>query len=336
MKDNVFKHIKDIGLREFKICIIFQINKFELILFQPSNAWRAEVSQDELSVLASQLKMDPDEYYSRIKQYLSDTPENMTFKVTDKEFIMHHTLENNIKMKLFFCSLEKVNYCHYVEKLLDQYHEEKNEYKEKYDLAIRSQDELEQSKEELQKKLQEFVKRKKDDDEVLYNNFVLVLNEKKRQIQHLTQTLEAFKRGRPTHNPPVKVKKEKRGTEVNVKKEMSIEKKEVSDSNTDEEPPNYNTDEDDDYDYKSNVRQNHEIDNLPSTSKQDFSLFLDDSPPHHILPKRQKTAQTMEISIKASQVSKENSFEEKQVTDGAKEESKVDNEFNTQDLLDLL
>lgn len=56
--------------------------------------------------------------------------------------------------------------------------------------------------EELKEKMDEFVKRREEEELTIYNKFVGILNEKKLQIQHLNELLTAFRGGRPTVNPP--------------------------------------------------------------------------------------------------------------------------------------
>lgn len=56
--------------------------------------------------------------------------------------------------------------------------------------------------EELKEKMDEFVKRREEEELTIYNKFVGILNEKKLQIQHLNELLTAFRAGRPTANPP--------------------------------------------------------------------------------------------------------------------------------------
>lgn len=187
--------------------------------------------------------------------------------------------------------------------------------------------------------MNEFIERKKTDDEEVFSNFVLVLNEKKKRIQHLTELLEAFRRGRSSINPSVEVKKRSKKNVPTQK--IKIEKKEtISDSESEED---YDTDEEkskkprnaSDQAFDNEVNQNrNDAYAIPSTSK--FDLFSDDSPPRH-LPKRIKGESNVDNNsyIKpstATQSSKNEKPYEKLDEQTADDTPNVN--FSTQELLD--
>ncbi|KAJ8977641.1 hypothetical protein NQ317_003619 [Molorchus minor] len=145
------------------------------------------------------------------------------------------------------------------------------------------------SKDSLETQLNEFINRKKTDEEELYSKFVLVLNEKKKRIQHLNELLATFRRGRPTLNPPVTVKKRTKKHEPALQIEPHL-KKEISDSESEDD---YNTDEEKEKKLQNlsnetlqgDLNDNRRIDDaIPSTSKCD--IFSDNSPPRHLLSKK--------------------------------------------------
>lgn len=183
---------------------------------------------------------------------------------------------------------------------------------------------------------------------MLYSNFILVLNEKKSRIQHLTELLEAFRQGRSTVNPVPELKQ-------NISKSFKTSKVEVknqiSESDSEENDVNYNTDNENigngklpekDF-YKENEHLSEMLvynafeENEPSTSKKyTYSSLLDDSPPNYILPKRTKYSHKNEsVFIQSTFDSGPSTFDitEKDVEMNAESPC---NTYDTQDLLNQL
>lgn len=199
---------------------------------------------------------------------------------------------------------------------------------------------------ELQTKLTEFISRKKKEEDILYSNFVLVLNEKKARIQHLTELLEAFRHGRPTVNPSPVVRGKTKTSRVEVKNEaVSESDSEKSEPDSEQGESDYNTDEEKS---KINEKDNENVkiqvddffnapeQNQPSTSKGfSFSSILDDSLSSHTLPKRVKYTHNVENcnNFNKELSSKKPASKIKAETTRIDEESPIVN-FSTQDLLD--
>lgn len=194
-------------------------------------------------------------------------------------------------------------------------------------------------KNNFQLKLNEFIERKKTDDEELFSNFVLILNEKKKRIQHLTELLEAFRRGRSSVNPSVEVKK--RSKKVVLAQQTRTEKKEtISDSDSEE---NYDTDEEkskkprnaSDKGFDKGVNQDrNDAYAIPSTSK--FDLFSDNSPPRH-LPKRIKSGSCIDNNVYIKPSTSTQSSKNEKHCEKFKNKSTDDTpdvNFSTQELLD--
>ncbi|KAJ8930824.1 hypothetical protein NQ314_016338 [Rhamnusium bicolor] len=165
---------------------------------------------------------------------------------------------------------------------------------------------------------------------------------KKKRIQHLNELLEAFKRGRPTLNPHVEVKKRTKKTEIIPQKKIEM-KQEISESDSED---NYNTDEEkaknkqesSDEDLGDDTNKNKKMgEPIPSTSKCDFDLFADDSPPRHLLPKRIKSETSVDSNDfnkpSTSKQSSENNKNKESISYSTTDATPNVN-FSTQDLLD--
>lgn len=178
---------------------------------------------------------------------------------------------------------------------------------------------------QLENKLKELSERKAAEEGELYDNFVLVLNEKKKRIQHLHEQLEAFKKGRPTINQEVCNK----GRKIKKEKNVMVKKEEVSDSDicSSNDEKDYSTDKEE---YTAN--QLTEYEPVPSTSKA--SMLLNDPPPRHLLPKRVKRKHSEDKEINDSIAINTLKAVQKNEVSTSKLDDSPDISFNTQDLLD--
>ncbi|XP_018576887.1 DNA repair protein XRCC4-like [Anoplophora glabripennis] len=340
MDKSVFKLIRDDETNDsFRLSVEFKEYDFNLTIFKKTNAWTARVERENIRIQAKRLEIESDEYLKNIQEYLRNTPTSVTLKFNDNDFIINCILENNMKVIYFSYKLEKVNYSDSIEILLEKFYTERNNSLERLITLHKEKNELEKCKNQFQTKLNEFIERKKTDDEELLSNFVLVLNEKKKRIQHLTESLEALRRGRPSVNPSVEVKKRSKRPEQ--RQQIKVEKKEIASESDSEEA--YNTDDEkskgpqnsSDKNFNHEINQNrNDVYAIPSTSK--FDLFSDDSPPRH-LPKRIKSEASVDNGsyIKPS-TSTEGSTNKKQHEkfDGKSVEDTPNVNFSTQELLD--
>lgn len=194
---------------------------------------------------------------------------------------------------------------------------------------------------DLKCKLSEFICRKKKEEDILYSNFASVLNEKKVQIQHLTEMLEAFRRGRPTTNIEPKTN-EKTKTDKTTKVEV---KNEVSESDAEESEVDYNTDDElrsdtvtENSDRKGdedNLQQLVSKKNMPTTSKNlSYSSLLNDSPPPtYLLPKRSKQCEKADDIVGVTTYNADSAKNNTKQQEESDENSPCDT-YDTQDLLD--
>nr|XP_023017054.1 DNA repair protein XRCC4-like [Leptinotarsa decemlineata] len=327
MIKNLFKLVKDENSEEFRIYAEFKENCFTLTIWQNSNAWIVPVQHDKILALAENLELDDTEYYSRIIKILNELPENVDLKIGPEDFSIYCKLENKIRIKYFSCPMEKVCYSKCVENLLDNFYLKRNDLLLNIESISKENDELKKSKKRIECVLQEFIERKKRDDQELYSNFILVLNEKKRKIQQLNQLVEAFKQGRPKLNPLVEVKR-KKSNKLAIKAELPT-KEEVSNSDIESDSASSQTHTENTDEESGNTSI------LPSTSKHMHNFLLEDSPPRETLPKRVKIEEKCtenEIHLSGGSKVKLEDFK-MEVTDGNFEKS-PDVSFSTQDLLD--
>lgn len=184
----------------------------------------------------------------------------------------------------------------------------------------------------------EFVDAKVKNDKKILSNFLLVLNEKKKRIQYLTDLLDALNAGR---EPPPNTSEQNNKT---IKEEVAstsgqssaaVKKKElISDSEPDQ------TTDDDSENSDSKDHGISETEPVPSTSKENIlDVLRDDSPPRKIIKICKNSARKSEENeVKANEINSKNLTEEQKHTKSS-DETTVDKNltvlnFNTQDLLD--
>ncbi|VEN50629.1 unnamed protein product [Callosobruchus maculatus] len=229
------------------------------------------------------LNVSPEKYYRDLTLYLQSDSNNLSYKIDGNEFILYYKPGSNIKIKYFCHSLNKVDYFSTVHALLDKFFNDRTLYQSKATNLQHQNITLEKDKAVLKEKLQELVKRKQEEEENIYSSFVLVLNEKKRQIQHLNELLEAFRQGRPTLNPPISSRNKKKIGNKQSRKTKPDVKNEVSES--DNSANEYNTDEENSGKIDTVSK---EINIQPSTSKHSLDLQNSDEEESCLLPKMDK------------------------------------------------
>lgn len=206
--------------------------------------------------------------------------------------------------------------------------------------------------ETTERKLNEFLDRRKTEELNLYNNFIAILNDKKRQIQHQNDLLIAFRQGRPTVNRPVQVKR-KRGNQKPTKNNannVKVTPETSSDSESDNDQ--YHTDSDDGTSNSRPTRmvadnypqENNNLSPIPSTSKMP-DVYQHESPSDSltqpfIFPKRIRSENNLKI---CSVLPRKQIFEEKEdkeipksIENAKNQKNSVTVNFDTQDLLDNL
>ncbi|CAG9838904.1 unnamed protein product [Diabrotica balteata] len=326
---SLFKKVETNNAEQLRLNIVFNENDFNLVILEKSNAWKAEVSCNDIEKLAKQLDLDAEEYYSTLKLYLEDTPDNVNFKLTNKEFLCYCN-DNSINIKYFSCKLKKIPFQECIYDLLDSYGLSNNK-KQNTDNSTETL-ELKKGYARLEEKVTELVDRNLNREQELYSNFVLVLNEKKRKIQHLTQTIEALKAGRPVLNPEIKVRKPK--TLKKEKEEKQKPEMNVSESESSNNSDGYNTD-----DEKSKKAKDVIEDGLPSTSKKvNYDLIFDESEDVGNLPKRQRGINDFKEICNTPKISKVQKIDKETTSANIAniEEDCQTESFNTQELLDCI
>lgn len=186
----------------------------------------------------------------------------------------------------------------------------------------------------MEGKLNEFFKNKKIDEEELLSKFVVLLNEKKRQIQHLNDLLIAFKHERPVTNPIILTKKGKVSMKA-LSKTKDIPHKSNTSSDESDSSKSYQSEiEEQPILCQEKVLEPSEGTSINIQQKRELMGFSDDSPSVN-LTKRLRQENVDFSSTFSSHNSKKEIIEKDNIptrNDIADETPVVT--YNTQDLLD--
>ncbi|KAL3286310.1 hypothetical protein HHI36_000819 [Cryptolaemus montrouzieri] len=214
----------------------------------------SKILEQNLRKQVEKLDISVDDYFKKIISFL-ENPKKVKFTFTKNSLTIEEAINSKIHAKYLHCDLIKItNFSSFIGNLIDDLHSQNSDFeKNRCDLTEKCQL-LEKEVDAYKNKLNELVERKRVDDQVMLSNFVSLLNEKKRRIQHLNELLEAFREDPSLANPAEvnvnstrkrkwkdTVKNEKQTTATVVKEEVSDSESGISNNeNTSDEEKNQN------------------------------------------------------------------------------------------------
>ncbi|CAH0551252.1 unnamed protein product [Brassicogethes aeneus] len=199
----------------YRLNILFSKENIEISVFESLKAWKVNIDNKILKDLSIKYDTNITEYYKSLKLNFTK-PQNNSITFENNKLILFTNTKDDLKIKVFDCELNKVDFGEFILNLCDNLHTEKSKmYDEDVELGKRY-NELLKSKIECTEKLNEFIERKNIDDENLLNKFGTILNEKKQKIQYLTEIIESLSNG--ANEPDSSIEKKK-----NVKKRKKNE-----------------------------------------------------------------------------------------------------------------
>ncbi|CAH1126493.1 unnamed protein product [Ceutorhynchus assimilis] len=271
--NHFYQAVESKGKPCFKISSLFQTDILAIMIFQNETAWEALVTEEELKSQSRKHTTVFQDYCTDLREYLHmNDSDKAQLNFKDGMFTISLGLKNKMKMQFFQTRLYQVNFHDSVFSLVDQLYNKNFEHLTELN-SLRSQFEnLKNDHQILEEKMNEFLNRRKAEELNTYNNFIAILNEKKREIQHLNELLIAFRQGRPTVNKPFESKK-KQNTKKPIIEEVpdsqssSDNESVISKSDSENELPNYNTDEEKYSNNNKTIAVKRSQSPVPSTSK---------------------------------------------------------------------
>lgn len=260
----------------FRFSVIFGEDFLNLTVFENVTAWNVNIPRDD--IIKQSKDGDFHEFYSNLKKYLVTCPEDVEFNFTNGKFTIHLLLKNKMKILFFSSTLKQVEFLDYILKLVDKLHSEKTQHLEELNGLKGTQSFLQEENKNLKEKMEVLLQRRQSEEQMLYNKFLAVLNEKKYHIQHLNDLI-TFRRKEPAVNSSVYTRnaEKKKSRPEKGPSGIALLSTQNSDSSISD---TYNTDnEKSDNDEASHIRRVLPIANSssPGTSKTKPTI-LGDSP----------------------------------------------------------
>ncbi|XP_025833751.1 uncharacterized protein LOC108735112 isoform X3 [Agrilus planipennis] len=176
-----------------KLKICWCDNYFQLTILEADSAWTAMIPKDKLPEIAIQLDQDCESYNKALYSYLFNPEDstNISFAVQNKSFIIHKQIEGGFRVKFFYTPLEKKEYHNCAEELLDELLTKNSFYENQISSLQQLLEKEIKERTSISEKYEEFQKDIENKEKTLYSSFVLLLNEKKKRIQYLTELLDS-------------------------------------------------------------------------------------------------------------------------------------------------
>ncbi|XP_025833750.1 DNA repair protein xrcc4-like isoform X2 [Agrilus planipennis] len=317
-----------------KLKICWCDNYFQLTILEADSAWTAMIPKDKLPEIAIQLDQDCESYNKALYSYLFNPEDstNISFAVQNKSFIIHKQIEGGFRVKFFYTPLEKKEYHNCAEELLDELLTKNSFYENQISSLQQLLEKEIKERTSISEKYEEFQKDIENKEKTLYSSFVLLLNEKKKRIQYLTELLDSNRNSDLSVNDNKVVSKKEKENEG----DSDLESNDSAQNSSKESA--YDTDEEKDNKIKSLHKSSsiHE----PSSSKNDVvSLFQDYSHTVVLPPKRRKNGNEDTTDIEEHNSFKLNVYDAKTQpfeVNPIKDEEESPIEFGTQDILDRM
>lgn len=170
-------------------------------------------------------------------------------------------------------------------------------------------------KEESDKKLAEFKNEKEKWEKQLYGSFILLLNEKKKRIQLLTETLESYKNGISGMDDT----RSKNGNNFQTNTTSSGKREEISESESD---------------YETDNNSNSDTDESASTSIVCTETVPVEIPSPKTLPKRIRSSTNLDVvESKRRRENEENTVTTETISKQQFEEATQTYKADTQDII---
>lgn len=219
---NVYRIQVSIGISCLSLIILHEINE-ELQIYKT-----AMILEQHLKKQAEELCMNLKEYWEKLISFFENTCK-AKFHIDKNVLTITEDVNEHVHVKYFRCNLEKVRYS-YIGSLIDDLQLQKS-----------NAEQLQRNVVQYEQKLNELVERKKIDEQTMLSNFVLLLNEKKRRIQHLNELLEVYSKN-PSLADPVTVNTKQNNRrkikKIKLDEQVSKVKEEISETSSDSDISN--------------------------------------------------------------------------------------------------
>ncbi|XP_044744334.1 uncharacterized protein LOC123306415 [Coccinella septempunctata] len=199
----LYRKIEESGIR---VQADFGIKCLSLVIFQETNEefliFKSMILEQNLKHQADKLGLSEDDYFEKLIS-LFENPCRVKFNLCNNNLTVIEDVNSHLQVKYFTCNINKASSSS-IGSFIDDLQSQKAHSDKQCKKLLYDNDCLKRDVDEYKKKLEELVDRKIIDEQMMLRNFVLLLNEKKKRIQHLSELLEAY-RNDPSLAEPVEV-----------------------------------------------------------------------------------------------------------------------------------
>ncbi|XP_076259148.1 uncharacterized protein LOC143195661 isoform X1 [Rhynchophorus ferrugineus] len=319
---------------DLKLSVTFNNNNIDVLLFDCTHCWKANISESNLRVHAERYRTELSTYLNDIKKYLIQPLDNVEITLFENTFRIKIILDNQMKTIYFETIMIKVDFATNILSTVDNLFAVKKQCFDDFNNLKTENEKLKEAKFQLEAKLNEFIERKKTDEEEIFSKFVVLLNEKKRQIQHLNDLLIAFKHGRTINNPNIVTHKESKKIEDTPKAENISNNSDISsdESNSDQ---SYNTEDEEQVSFSQQKALKLSKETFVETHhKRELMELTDDIPTVHLTKRLRQKSVDLSSTLQSQSIKGENIEKDSISTQNDVGEELPSVTSNTQDLLD--
>lgn len=225
MVSTFYSNLRKENEGKVRIKVVQDTNSLDITVLDNIVAWRTHVNEETINQFATLHKVNFNKYFTELQKYLKEDLKEITIRIENNDFILYKASE--LTIRFFHCKLETVivyifrsllficNFLVEFRRMCAKLYRRVSKYKHNSWEANRRIEQWKAASEwrydlfhfidvfknylyhaEVQRyrsKLELTIKEHEDDEKKLYGSFILLLNEKKKRIQFLTETLESFK-----------------------------------------------------------------------------------------------------------------------------------------------
>lgn len=160
---------------------------FDILVMQNQSAWLGSASGDHVKQLSQFVDMTIEDYMNETKTALSTLGglAQFSYHIVDDQFVWKKVIQDDIKMRFGFVSLNETSYAESSAKVLDALMEQNCSLQVEVDGLQKTKKKTTAERAVLMEKLVEYKKQKLEMERTLYSQFVAVLNKKKQVLQQV-------------------------------------------------------------------------------------------------------------------------------------------------------
>lgn len=213
--DSIYCKLQKENGQSFLLKMVKMHDHLAFLILEETAAYLGKATDNYLSETAAYFSMDSDTYCSDIKKYITGSTPDIKINVTAERFTINKTVRK-MCVTYFSVDLQQMTYGSMAMKIAIEL---LNLYKDANLKSIENEDKLRQSRysiDEYKEKLENYTKEHNNSENHLYTSFLLILNEKKRQLQFYRDLLDKAQSNHISKSPTRIVLSEDENSEEDI------------------------------------------------------------------------------------------------------------------------